>query len=185
MKILSEPLGGALGIGAITRCLAMAQAAVMRGHQVAFLAPDGHPTVDEGRSAPRFPAPAPVRPPELVGTGEADGFTEAVRIRGMAQLHYAERAIAAELDPYRMFAPTSWSPRCSPPCPSPRASAQGKGEHSTRYTATTRPDTKASSHPAPGPSREPTTAQGAPCQTTVTPAHPSRREPPSSTSTAH
>ncbi|KOX11399.1 glycosyltransferase [Streptomyces sp. NRRL B-3648] len=105
MKILFEPLGGALGIGAITRCLAMAQAAVMRGHRVAFLAPDGYPLVDELALGPRFPAPAPVRPPELVGTGEADGFTEAVLIRGMAQPDYAERAIAAELDAYRTFAP--------------------------------------------------------------------------------
>ncbi|MFG3207325.1 hypothetical protein [Streptomyces sp. NPDC048192] len=73
MKILFEPLGGALGIGAITRCLAMARAAVMRGHQIAFLAPDGYPLVDELALGPRFPAPAPVRPPELVGTGETDG----------------------------------------------------------------------------------------------------------------
>ncbi|MEU1010750.1 hypothetical protein [Streptomyces sp. NPDC005890] len=105
MKILFEPLGGALGIGAITRCLAMAQAAVMRGHQVAFLAPEGYPLLDELALGPRFPAPAPIRPPELVGTGEADGFTEAVLIRGMAQPDYADRAIAAELDAYRTFAP--------------------------------------------------------------------------------
>lgn len=40
MRILFAPLAGAYGMGGITRCLAVAEQAVMRGHQVALLAPE-------------------------------------------------------------------------------------------------------------------------------------------------
>ncbi|WEH37239.1 hypothetical protein PZB75_30055 [Streptomyces sp. AM 4-1-1] len=105
MRILFEPIGGALGIGAITRCLAMAQAATMRGHQVGFLAPDGYPLIDELDLGERFRAPFPERTAELVGSGEADGFTEAVLIRGMAQPDYVRAAVDAEVSAYRTFRP--------------------------------------------------------------------------------
>ncbi|MYS23163.1 UDP:flavonoid glycosyltransferase YjiC, YdhE family, partial [Streptomyces sp. DvalAA-14] len=104
MNILFEPIGGALGIGAITRCLAMAQAAAMRGHRVAVLAPDGYPLVDDLAYAGRYTAPFPVRTADDVGRGEADGFTEAMLVRGMGRAEYAEAALAAELRAYRDFA---------------------------------------------------------------------------------
>ncbi|GAA3491358.1 glycosyltransferase [Streptomyces cremeus] len=105
MRILFEPIGGALGIGAITRCLAMAQAAAMRGHRVAFLAPEGYPLIDELDLGERYFAPFPERTPELVGSGEADGFTEAVLIRGMGEPAYVRAALDAEVSAYRAFRP--------------------------------------------------------------------------------
>lgn len=105
MRILFEPLGGALGIGAITRCLAIAEAAAVRGHRVAFLAPDGYPLIDELALGERYFAPFPTRRPEPAAGGEAHGFTEAVLIRGMAEPAYLHAALDAEEQAYRAFRP--------------------------------------------------------------------------------
>jgi UDP:flavonoid glycosyltransferase YjiC (YdhE family) len=108
MRILFEPLGGALGLGPVTRCLAVAHEAMMRGHQVAFLAPRVYPLVDDFAYGLRYLSPAPVRPggqtpAELAG--EADSYPQALAIRGLADAEYLRGVIDAELEAFADFRP--------------------------------------------------------------------------------
>ncbi|MEU0884352.1 hypothetical protein ABZ345_37655 [Lentzea sp. NPDC005914] len=112
MRILFEPLAGAIGLGAITRCLALSEQAVLRGHTVAFHA-QPYPLVERHSHGPRFDAPVPTRPPG-VRDPQSTSFAEAIHLRGLAEPGYLETAIAAELDTIDRFRPdvvvTEWQP---------------------------------------------------------------------------
>ncbi|MEU6073669.1 hypothetical protein [Micromonospora sp. NPDC047074] len=110
MRILFAPLAGAYGIGGITRCLAVAEQSVMRGHEVAFLAPENYPLLDRYPFGRRYEVPRPSRP--VPRDGNYLSFAEALYVRGMTQPDYLEAAVAAETEAVERFQPdmifTEW-----------------------------------------------------------------------------
>jgi UDP:flavonoid glycosyltransferase YjiC (YdhE family) len=108
MRILFAPLAGALGLGAIVRCIAIAEEAVMRGHTVAFLAPRDYPLIDELQFGERYYSPRPERPSGLSRTelaGEADSYPHCLQMRGHTSQKYLDAAIPAELEAIAAFQP--------------------------------------------------------------------------------
>ena len=112
MRILFEPLAGAIGLGAITRCMALAEQAVMRGHTVAFHA-QPYPLIENHPLGRRYDAPVPVKP-SPGGDPQSSSFNEAIHIRGLADPGYLETAVRAELETIEDFRPdvmvTEWQP---------------------------------------------------------------------------
>jgi UDP:flavonoid glycosyltransferase YjiC (YdhE family) len=102
MRVLFAPQAGALGIGGITRCLAIAHHAAVRGHAVAFCAPEGYPLLDLHFQGACFDVPRPI-PPRPIGAGEAQSFAESLLLRGMAEPDYLTAAVAAERCAIRQF----------------------------------------------------------------------------------
>jgi UDP:flavonoid glycosyltransferase YjiC (YdhE family) len=112
MRIMFEPLAGAIGLGAITRCVAIAQQAVLRGHTVAFHAQD-YPLLRSYPVGKRIDAPVPVRP---AGSGDPQSatFNEALHIRGLVEPEYLRAAVRSDLAAIESFRPdvivTEWQP---------------------------------------------------------------------------
>jgi UDP:flavonoid glycosyltransferase YjiC (YdhE family) len=103
VRLLLAPQAGALGLGGISRCLALAEVAQVRGHRVAFLAPPRFPLLDEYRYGTVYSA---VRPDTShSGAGEARTFVESLTIRGMLDPNYLEAAVRAERAAIAEFRP--------------------------------------------------------------------------------
>ncbi|GII66296.1 hypothetical protein Skr01_63810 [Sphaerisporangium krabiense] len=111
MRVLFAPLAGAAGVGAVTRCLAVAEQAVMRGHRVAFLAPAGYPMLGDHPLGATYAVPRPRRP-ATVRDGNYATFAEALWVRGMAEPGYLDAAVTAERAAIEAFRPdvifTEW-----------------------------------------------------------------------------
>ncbi|MBG7704674.1 hypothetical protein HCJ76_42955 [Streptomyces sp. MC1] len=112
MRILFEPIAGAVGLGAITRCLALAQAAALRGHSVAFHA-QPYPLLEKFPVGPRYDAVVPTRPQPLIDP-QSSTFSEALSIRGLTQPDYLREAVRSELKTIEQYRPdvvvTEWQP---------------------------------------------------------------------------
>lgn len=112
MRYLFEPLAGAMGLGGITRCLALAQAAALRGHVVAFHS-QPYPLLERYPIAPRYDSVIPTRPKPITDPQSAS-FNEALSLRGVHQPDYLRAAIESELKTIEQFRPdvlvTEWQP---------------------------------------------------------------------------
>ncbi|MFD4557866.1 glycosyltransferase [Streptomyces sp. NPDC058469] len=112
MRILFEPIAGAVGLGAITRCLALAQAAALRGHSVAFHA-QPYPLLEDFPVGDRYDAVIPTRPRPLTDP-QSSSFSEALGIRGLSRPDYLREAVRAELKTIEQYRPdvivTEWQP---------------------------------------------------------------------------
>lgn len=112
MRFLFEPLAGAMGLGGITRCLALAQAAALRGHVVAFHS-QPYPLLERYPIAPRFDSVIPTRPRPITDPQSAS-FNEALSLRGVHQPDYLRAAIESELKTIEQFQAdvlvTEWQP---------------------------------------------------------------------------
>jgi UDP:flavonoid glycosyltransferase YjiC (YdhE family) len=112
MRILFEPIAGAVGLGAITRCLALAQAAAVRGHSVAFHA-QPYPLLESYAIGHRYDAVIPTRPRPLADP-QSSSFSEALGIRGLSRPDYLREAVRAELKTIERYRPdvivTEWQP---------------------------------------------------------------------------
>jgi UDP:flavonoid glycosyltransferase YjiC (YdhE family) len=104
MRILFAPMAGAFGLGAITRCLAVAQEAELRGHDVAMLTPSEYPLVDAFFRGPRLTVPRPV-PAKHRGVGESPDFADMLILRGMDDASYIAAAVSAEIEAIKAYQP--------------------------------------------------------------------------------
>ncbi len=109
MRFLFVPVSGALGLGPVSRCLALAKTAVMRGHQVFVLAPSGYPMVSGATFCRHIVSEATPRRPEGLTpaemAGEASCMSHALAIRGMAEPSYVRTAVAEEIRTIRTVEP--------------------------------------------------------------------------------
>lgn len=103
MRILFMPQAGALGIGGITRCLAVACEAALWGHEVGFFCKAQIFPMLQGLDATLFEAPAP--PPPQMDAAVNYKLADSIRIRSMDDPAYLESTIEAELAAYRAFRP--------------------------------------------------------------------------------
>lgn len=103
MRVLFVPQAGALGMGGITRLLALASEAQLRGHTVAFLAPAELPLLTTYHSGVQFEHHAPRFRGAVAG--EAQSFAESLQIRGMLDVDYLSAAVHRELQSYAEFRP--------------------------------------------------------------------------------
>lgn len=103
MRVLLVPQAGALGLGGVARCLAVAQEAAVRGHRVGFLTPDRMRAFVEDFDAEHFTNPLP--PPPDVAAAFPFRLADSIRIRRMDDLDYLRATLRAELLAYRRFRP--------------------------------------------------------------------------------
>ncbi|CAN5448681.1 hypothetical protein BH10ACT7_BH10ACT7_04300 [soil metagenome] len=97
------PQSGALGLGGVTRCLALATMAATRGHRVSFLVPPSYALLNQYPVGDRIATPRPDS--RLAGVGEASSLLQSLEIRGMLDPDYMRSAVKAELDAYRKWKP--------------------------------------------------------------------------------
>src|SRR5437899_2700978 len=103
MRILFMPMVGALGIGGMTRCLAVATEAALWGHEIGFFcSPKVFPLL-QNIDAAIFEAPIPP-PPENIAAPDHN-LSDGIRIRRMDDLSYIETTVKAELAAYLSFRP--------------------------------------------------------------------------------
>ncbi len=103
MRILFMPMAGALGIGGMTRCLAVATDAALWGHEIGFFcSPKVFPLL-QNIDAAIFEAPIPP-PPENIAAPDHN-LSDGIRIRRMDDLSYIETTVEAELAAFLSFRP--------------------------------------------------------------------------------
>jgi len=107
MKILFMQQAGALGIGGLTRCLAVATEAVLNGHEVAFFCrKEVKEFITKNIATRIFDAPVP---PQVLNieNKKIKNFTlaDSIKIRNMDNLVYLDSTIRAEIKAIKTFKP--------------------------------------------------------------------------------
>jgi len=106
MRVLFMQQAGALGIGGLTRCLAVATEAALLGHKTGFFCRrDVHRFVRKTIDTEVFAAPVP--PEKVLASAPAKNFTlaDSIRIRNMDDIEYLRQTVAAEVQVIKGFAP--------------------------------------------------------------------------------
>jgi UDP:flavonoid glycosyltransferase YjiC (YdhE family) len=90
-----------MGLGGVTRCLAVAQEAALRGHSIAFMAPRAMHRMLRDFAACLYDVPAPA--PADHTAAKPFRLADSLRIRRMDDPDYLRRTVAAELAAYQNF----------------------------------------------------------------------------------
>lgn len=105
MKILFIPQAGALGIGGVTRCLAVATEAAFCGHQVAFFCrKEIQEFIKMMIDARIFTAPAPIQK-QREDCIKNFTLADSIRIRNMDDFTYLRSTIKVEIETIRQYKP--------------------------------------------------------------------------------